>query len=163
MITLRPFTRGEYHDFFRRYVADPVMDPRPYRYSFEHVDRSFDYDESRRDWYPTYGIFADNLAVGILSLKRIDKAAKKCEIGLMMADDTCKNRGYGTAAMRLGMEKAVQEYGVAHIWADTMGGNTRMQHVLEKLGFRLMERVPQVCDMPSGKQDRLVYLWETNA
>lgn len=162
MITLRPFTREEYHDFFYRYVADPVMDPRPYCYSFEHVERAFAYDESRRDCYPTFGIFADDAAVGILSLKRIDREKKKCEIGLMMADDTCKNRGYGTAAMRLGMEKAVREYNVHHIWADTMSGNTRMQHVLDKLGFRLVERVLQVFDMPSGKQDRLVYVWETN-
>lgn len=163
MIALRPFTRNEYHNFFRRYIPDPVMDPRPYRYSFEHVDRNFDYDESRREWYPTYGIFIDDLAVGALSLKRIDKAAKKCEIGLIMVDDTCKNHGYGTAAMRLGMEKAVQEYGVEHIWADTMSANARMQHVLIKLGFHLVERVSQVYDMPGGKQDRLVYLWETSA
>lgn len=160
MIVLRPFTREEYHDFFRRYVSDPAMDPQPYRYSFEHVNRCFDYDESRRDWYPTFGIFADNASVGSLALKRIDKAAKKCEIGLVMADDTCKNRGYGTAAMQLGMKMAVEEYGVQHIWADTMSGNLRMQHVLDKLGFRLAERVPHVYDMPDGKQDRLIYVWE---
>ncbi len=160
MITLRPFTRQEYHDFYRRYVADPMMDPRSYRYSFEQVDRAFDYDESRRGWYPTFGIFADDAAVGSLALKRIDRAARKCEIGLVMVDDTCKNRGYGTAAMGLAMEKAVREYGVEHIWADTMGGNTRMQHVLAKLGFRLVERIPRVYDMPGGKQDRLVYVWD---
>ncbi len=162
MITLRPFTREEYHDFFRRYVADPVMDPHPYHYSCEHVDRSFDFDESRREWYPTFGIFADGAAVGSLSLKRIDKAAKKCEIGLIMVNDTCKNRGYGTAAMQLAMEKAVSEYGMEHIWADTMGGNTRMQHVLDKLGFRMAERIAQVYDMPGGKQDRLVYVWHAH-
>lgn len=162
MIVLRPFTREEYHDFFRRYVPDPVMAPHPYHYSYEHVDRCFDYDESRRDWYPTFGIFADDAAVGSLSLKRIDRAAKKCEIGLMMADDACKNRGYGTEAMQLAMDKAVSEYGVAHIWADTMSGNTRMQHVLDKLGFRLVERVTNVFDMPGGKQDRLVYVWEAD-
>lgn len=159
MVILRPFTRDEYHDFFRRYVADPVMDPQPYCYSFEHVDRAFDYDESRQEWYPTFGIFVDNVAVGSLSLKRIDKAARKCEIGLIMVDDSCKNRGYGTAAMQLAMKKAAEEYGVAHIWADTMGGNTRMQHVLDKLGFCLVERVPQVYNMPHGRQDRLVYVW----
>lgn len=162
MIVLRPFTREEYHDFFRRYVPDPVMDPYPYRYSYEHVDRCFDYDESRRDRYPTFGIFADDASVGSLSLKRIDRAAKKCEIGLMMVDDACKNRGYGTEAMRLAMDKAVSEYGVAHIWADTMSGNTRMQHVLDKLGFRLVERVTNVFDMPGGKQDRLVYVWHAS-
>lgn len=160
MLTLRPFTRAEYHDFFRRYVADPAMDPLPYHYQFEHVDRAFDYDCSRQDWYPTFGIFVDETSMGCLCLKRIDRQASKCEIGLMLVDDTWKNRGYGTSAMTLGMEKAVKDYGVSRIVADTMGGNTRMQHVLSKLGFRLVERIPQVYDMPGGKQDRLVYEWE---
>lgn len=160
MITLRPFTREEYHDFFRRYEPDPVMDPNPYRYQYTNVDRSFNYNESRRDWYPTFGIFEGSEAVGTLSLKRIDCQAKKCEIGLMMVNDSCKNRGFGTAAMQLGIEMAMRDYGVEHIWADTMGRNTRMQHILEKLGFMLMERVPKVYDMSSGKDDRLVYCLE---
>ena len=73
-ITLRPFTREEYHDFWRRYVPDPIMDSRPYRYQQEHVDCSFRYDQTRRDWYPVFGIFTeDGAAVGSLSLKRIDR------------------------------------------------------------------------------------------
>lgn len=162
-ITLRPFTREEYHAFFQAYEPDPVMDPHPYRYQFTHVDRSFDFDQARRDWYPTFGIFADDRPVGTLSLKRIDHIQHKCEIGLMMVNDTCKNRGYGTEAMRLGMELARQTYGVRHIWADTMGSNTRMQHILDKLGFRLVERIPQIYDMPGRKEDRLNYLWEADA
>lgn len=161
-ITLRFFTREEYHDFFQRYVPDPAMDPRPYCYQFTHVDRNYDYDLSRQAWYPTFGIFLDDLPVGTLSLKRIDKEKHTCEIGLMMADDSCKNKGLGTEAMQLGMAKAVQEYGVEHIMADTMGGNTRMQHVLEKLGFTLVERIEKIYDMPGGKQDRLVYRWEAS-
>lgn len=160
MIILRPFTRWEYHDFFQRYVPDPVMDPRPYHYQHEHVDRCFAYDESRRDWYPTFGIFAEGVAIGILSLKRIDHETQKCEIGLMMVDDSCKNHGYGTVAMKLGMQKAVDDYGVLHIWADTMDSNTRMQHILDKLGFCLVERITNAYDMPNGKQDRLVYVWD---
>lgn len=159
-VTLRPFTREEYHDFFRRYEPDPLMDPNPYRYQFTNVDKSFDFNESRKEWYPTFGIFANGEAVGTLSLKRIDREKKKCEIGLMMVNDDCKNKGYGTAAMRKGISMATQQYGVMHIWADTMGRNLRMQHVLEKLGFRLVERIRQVYDMPAGKDDRLVYVLE---
>lgn len=161
-VTLRPFTREEYHEFFRCYEPDPVMDPHPYHYQYTHVDRNYDYDESRRDCYPSFGIFADGAIVGTLSLKRIDREARKCEIGLMMTNDACKNHGYGTEAMRLGMAMARADYGVRFIWADTMGSNSRMQHVLDKLGFQLMERIPQVYDMPAGKEDRLVYRWEAN-
>lgn len=159
-ITLRPCTREEYHDFFRGYEPDPMMDPNPYRYQRTHVDRSFDYDEMRRDWYPTFGIFEDDTIVGTLSLKRIDHDARKCEIGLMLQHDGCKNRGIGTAAMSIGMDMAVNAYGMRHIWADTMGRNQRMQHVLVKLGFQLVERISAVYDMPWGKEDRLVYCWE---
>ena len=161
-VILRPFTRAEYHLFFQQYVPDPLMDPRPYRYQAAHVDHQFDYDESRKEWYPTFGIFADEEPVGILSLKRIDKTERKCEIGLMMANDTYKNQGYGTQAMRLGIQLAAAHYDVHHIWADTMGRNTRMQHILEKLGFMLLERVPMIYDMPAGKDDRLVYLLEVH-
>lgn len=161
-VILRPFTRAEYHLFFQQYVPDPLMDPHPYRYQATHVDHQFDYDESRKEWYPTFGIFADEKPVGILSLKRIDKTERKCEIGLMMANDTYKNQGYGTQAMLLGIQLAAAHYDVHHIRADTMGRNTRMQHILEKLGFMLIERVPMIYDMPAGKDDRLVYLLEVH-
>lgn len=162
-VDLRPFTREEYHEFFRGYVPDPLMDPHPYHYQKTHVDRNFEYDEARRSWYPTFGIFASDAIVGTLSLKRIDHAAQKCEIGLMMMNDACKNQGFGTAAMRLAMQMAQTEYGMKSIWADTMGSNTRMQHILEKLGFQLVERIENVYDMPHGKEARLVYRWEATA
>ena len=159
-VTLRPCSREEYHEFYRGYEPDPMMDPRPYQYQRTHVDHCFDYDEMRRAWYPTFGIFEDERIVGTLSLKRIDSNARKCEIGLVLQNDRCKNHGIGTRAMLLGMETAVSSYGVEHIWADTMGQNKRMQHILEKLGFVLKEWIPAVYDMPSGKEDRLVYCWE---
>ena len=161
-VILRPFTRAEYHRFFQQYVPDPVMDPHPYCYQASHVDHQFDYDDLRREWYPTFGIFADEVPVGILSLKRIEKTEQKCEIGLMMANDTYKNLGYGTQAMQLGIQLATDHYGLRHIWADTMGRNSRMQHILEKLGFVLTERGPGIYDMPAGKEDGLVYPLEVH-
>lgn len=158
MITLRPFTRDEYHDFFRRYESDPVMDPTTYHYSQEHVERCFVYDLSRADWYPAFGVFnEDNVAVGTLALKRIDREKKSCEIGIMMVNDRCKNQGYGTEAMRQAIVMARETYGLRKILADTMGSNLRMQHILEKLGFRLIERIAHVYDMHDHWEDRLNY------
>lgn len=158
MITLRPFTREEYHDFYQRYEADPIMDPKPYHYSQEHVERSFLYDLSRADWYPTFGIFnADNLAVGTLALKRIDREKKCCEIGIVMVNDRCKNHGYGTEALRQAIVMARENYGLQTLLADTMGSNLRMQHILEKLGYRLIERIPHAYDMHDRWEDRLNY------
>lgn len=162
-IVLRPCTRDEYHEFFREYEPDPMMDPRPYRYQRTHVDHCFDFDEMRKSDSPIFGIFENERIVGTLSLSRMDHLAHKCEIGIVLQHDGCKNRGIGTKAMKLGLELAVGQYNMCHIWADTMGHNKRMQHVLEKLGFELRETICGVYDLPSGKEDRLVYCWEVQA
>lgn len=157
---LRPFTREEYHDFYRRFVIDPIMDTRQYDYQFTHVDKCFDYDQSRMDWYPTFGIFVDGVSVGTLALKRIDREKQRCEIGIMMVNDSCKGRGYGTAAMRQAIRIACRDYHVRHIFADTMGSNLRMQHILEKLGFQLIERIPHVYVLGGRCEDKLDYRLE---
>ncbi len=160
-VSLRFFAREEYHDFFKRYVADPVMTPQPYRYQAEYVDRSFDYDLSRRAWYPVFGVFDQRgEAVGILSLKRIDHERRRCEIGLTLRDDSCKGRGLGTAAVREGIRIARTVYGVRVILADTTGSNRRMQHILEKLGFQLTERVERILDFGDHREDCLYYTLE---
>lgn len=159
-VILRPFTRAEYHEFYQRYKPDPLMDPRPYRYQYTHVDCSYNYDETRRDWYPVFGIFANGVAVGTLSLKRIDRDKSRCEIGLTMVNDSCKGLGYGTAAMREAIRMAREDYGLRNLYADTMGNNLRMQHILEKLGFRLIERISYVYNMGENTEDMLNYLLE---
>lgn len=162
-VSLRFCTREEYHAFFRGYVADPLMSPQPYRYQAEYVDRSFDYDLSRRAWYPNYGVFdPQNRLVGILSLKRIDRERHRCELGIILRDDSCKGRGLGTAAVREGIRIAQTVYGVRTILADTTGSNRRMQRVLEKLGFRLTERVERILDFGDHREDCLYYALEEN-
>lgn len=162
-IYLRPFTRDEYHDFYRRYRPDSLMDPRPYRYHSEHVDRSFDYDLARFEWYPVFGIFnEDGKSVGTLSLKRIDQLYKRCELGITMVNDRYKNQGYGTAAIAEALRIAKERYGLQQILADTMGSNHRMQHLLEKFGFRLIGRTPQVYDMNDHFEDKLDYILDLN-
>lgn len=163
-IILRPFTRAEYHDFFEGYENDPAMDPRAYRYNPEKTDLAFDKMQARADWYPEFGIFLpDGYPAGCLSLKRIDRENACCELGIIMQHDGLKNQGLGTQAIRAGIQLAYEQYGVHRIIADTAGGNMRMQHILEKLGFKLIERTPYGCDMMDHWEDRLRYMLEVEA
>ena len=44
------------------------------------------------------------------------------------------------------------------VMGDTMGRNKRMIHVFEKLGFTLIETIPESFELPGGiKEDRLVF------
>lgn len=159
-IELRTFTEEEYHAFFRRYKADPLMDTSPFRYNREQVSRSYVYNHGGyRDHYVHLGIFLENDPVGSFQLKRMDPEKKQCEFGIILRDDSVKNQGIGTEAIRRGMEIARDRYQMKTIIGDTMGRNTRMMRVFEKLGFKLSETVPDAFELPDGtREDRYVYI-----
>lgn len=145
--------------FFRQYRADPMMDPSPFRYSREQVSRSYAYNHGGyRDNYVHLGIFLKNDPVGSFQLKRMDPEKKQCEFGIILRDDSVKNRGIGTEAIRMGIRLARDRYGIKTVIGDTMGRNRRMMHVFEKLGFTLSEIVPDAFELPDGsREDRYIY------
>ena len=158
-IELRTFTEAEYHAFFRRYQADPMMDPSPFRYNREQVSRSYAYNHGGyRENYVHLGIFLDDEPVGSFQLKRMDPEKKQCEFGIILREDSVKNKGIGTEAIREGLCIARDRYGMKTVIGDTMGRNPRMMHVFEKLGFVLTETVPGAFELPDGsREDRYVY------
>ena len=159
-IQLRTFTEEEYHRFFRQYQSDPMMDPSPFRYNREQISRSYLYNHGGfRENYVHLGIFLDDEPVGSFQLKRMDPVKKHCEFGIILRDDSVKNRGIGTEAVRLGMRLARDTYLMKTISGDTMGRNKRMARVFEKLGFSLSETVPGAYELPDGtREDRHIYL-----
>ena len=159
-IELRTFTEEEYHTFFRRYKPDPMMDPSPFRYQYEQISRSYIYNhDGYRDNYEHFGIFMNQEPVGSFQLKRMDPVKKQCEFGIILRDNSVKNRGIGTEAIRMGMRLARDRYGMQTVIGDTMGRNKRMARVFEKLGFSLKETVPGAFELPDGsREDRLVYI-----
>ena len=158
-IELRIFTEEEYHSFFKRYQSDPMMDPSPFHYNREQISRSYEYNHGGfRDHYVHLGIFLGNDPIGSFQLKRMDPEKKQCEFGIILRDDSVKNRGFGSEAIRCGIKLAEIKYGIKTICGDTMGRNKRMIHVFEKLGFTLSEIIPAAFEMPDGtKEDRYIY------
>ena len=137
-ISLRPFTRSEYHNFYAHYRPDAVMMTEQYCYCRSYADRCFDYECQQQRWHPIFGIFLDDEeCIGALSLKFADADSKACEIGIILRDDTCKGHGYGTRAMQQGIALAREVYGIRQIYADTSDANERMKHILVKLDFHL--------------------------
>ena len=156
---MRTFSEEEYHAFFRRYQADPMMDPSPFRYNREQISRSYAYNHGGyRPDYVHLGIFLEDEPVGSFQLKRMDSVKKQCEFGIILRDDSVKNKGIGTEAIRCGMDLARDKFQMKTMIGDTMGRNKRMMHVFDKLGFTLTEIIHDAYAMPDGtKEDRYVY------
>ena len=159
MVELRCFTEKEYHQFFKGYVSDPLMDPVPFVYNKEQISRSYAYNHGGyRENYAHFGIFLDDSPVGSLQLKRMDFEKGTVEVGIILRDDSVKNRGIGTEAVRQAILVARDHYRLDRMLGDTMGRNARMIRVFEKLGFTLVERVSGGFELSDGsRQDRLVY------
>lgn len=158
-LELRIFNEEEYHAFFRHYIPDPMMDPSPFIYNREQISRSYLYNYGGfRPDYALYGAFIGQKAVGSLQLKRMDRMKHTCEFGIILQNDEVKDRGIGTAAIRELTILARDQYDMNLMIGDTMKRNKRMIHVFEKLGFELVETVPEAFELPDGqREDRLIY------
>ena len=136
------------------------MDPHPFRYNREQISRSYVYNYGGyQENYAHFGIFLDEVPVGSFQLKRMDRTEKKCEFGIILQNDTVKNKGIGTEAIRTGIRIAKEQFGIQTMIGETMGRNGRMIRVFEKLGFDLAETIIGAYELPDGsKEDRLIYI-----
>jgi RimJ/RimL family protein N-acetyltransferase len=158
-ICLRTFTREEYHQFQKLYVADSVMDPNPYVYDKERVDKGFDSITEKEEWYPRVGIFLSNeTPIGELSFKRINYEKSQCELGIVLTNDSYKGLGYGREAFGLAIDYVFNILKLKYIYADTMGSNMKMQRIFDRLGFEFVNREKHCYDMHDRWEDKLKYI-----
>ena len=128
------------HAFYQRFVHAPeLFEDRSaipqYRYDPERVEKYY----ADRQGLPDrryYYIMLGGEVIGELVFKKIDPENKSCELGICLVNDDCKNRGLGTAALRMALALGFGALGMETILADSLLSNARSQHVLLKLGFR---------------------------
>lgn len=135
LVSLEPYTLERCHALFRVYVADPMMSQTPYVYDEQKATAYFSAktaDTARR----IFAIEREGTVTGELQLKGIDMAQKSCVLSVILANDSVKNKGYGTEAEALAIRYAFDVLGMDAIYADTTARNERSKHVLQKLGFQ---------------------------
>jgi len=90
-------------------------------------------------------------AVGYLSVKGINRAGKSAEIGIAVMEKACRSRGFGGEALRLAVEYAFGEMGLALLGLTVFPSNQRAIGAYEKLGFRKRELLENSWQMPDGE------------
>ena len=139
-VRLVPMTAQMYHDYFREYQNDPdlYLEPEMYRaytYDVQTVERYIKRQvELKRK---TFAILCGREMVGELIIKNIEPG-KCAAMGLAMRSAKYKDRGFGTRAEQLAIRYVFDELDIPVLYADALITNTRSQHVLEKVGFRLI-------------------------
>lgn len=142
IIELKKMTRELCHELYRKWQNDDsiYMDMslfKPYTYRVEAVDRY--YDSKQEPSRILFAIMLEDRPIGEVQLKQIDQDKKECTLSIHMQNDDVKGRGYGTDAERQAIRYAFDELGMKAVNADTAIKNVRSQHILDKLGFKLIK------------------------
>lgn len=141
-ICLLPMTADMYHAYFREYQNDMdlYIDKRTYvlyTYDKEKVDQYIQRQNERNR--KSFAIMFDGEMVGELIIKNI--VDHQCAtMGIAMKNAKYKDRGFGTQAERLAIQYVFHELDIPVLYADSILSNTRSQHVLEKVGFKLVKQ-----------------------
>lgn len=142
-ISLCIMTRELCHQFFREHESDPSVYEdesqfQPYVYSEEAADNF--YERKQIPGRIELVAMMDGRTIGHVQLKNIDEEKRECEFGFHMQNNSVKGLGYGTQIARLSLKYAFEKLNVDAVYAYTIQKNTRSQHVLEKAGFRFVNK-----------------------
>lgn len=133
-IALVPYTIEKCHDFYKDYIPDAAMTYDTYTYDKEKVNRYYQnkvLDTSRL----FFAICYNEKTIGEIQIKRIETEKLCGTLGVHLVNDIFKGKGYGTEAIRLLIDYAINILGLKTIYADAVHRNYRSKHILGKLGF----------------------------
>lgn len=140
-VYLLPMTATMYHEYFKEYQndLDLYIDKgtyTPYTYEEEKVNRYIQRQIDRKR--KALAIMFDGEIVGEIVIKNIEE--NQCAtMGIAMKNTKYKDRGFGTKAEQLAIQYVFKELDIPVLYADAVLSNTRSQHVLEKVGFKLIK------------------------
>lgn len=155
-IAIKEMSQKEMRALWRKYSPAPDSGEKPYTYNEEIVDSAFERIAERFESEPTFGIFTkNNEIIGMVVIERIVVSEKRCEVRLMIANETHRNKGYGTEALLLAKKYITETLGLKRIYADVSTNNLRMQAVMKKCAF--MHTKTFKGNYPDGG-DRMVYV-----
>ena len=148
-ITLKPMTIELCHQFYKEFVLDLALfaDPskyKPYVYSKSNCDAY--YERHRNLGRIHLAVMLHDQTIGEIVLKNIDRTKKCCTMGITMINDSVKGKGYGTEAEKITLQYAFDQPEMETVYADSLIGNLRSQHVLNKAGF-----------LETGRDEEFVY------
>ena len=77
-----------------------------------------------------------NKAIGTLIMDEINRQNGTAQIHIKMAKDGARGKGFGTEAVRIAVNYAINEMRLHCIYAEILACNTISQHMFQKCGFK---------------------------
>jgi RimJ/RimL family protein N-acetyltransferase len=107
--------------------------------------------EAEERWFEAFSTAADEVnftvyeratwrAVGNCGLMHVNLQQRTAELGIMIGERDCWDRGYGTEATRLVLDYGFNVLGLHNVWLAVYSSNPRAIRVYARVGFKLVGR-----------------------
>lgn len=139
-IELRPMTLDMYQSFFMEYDndIDLYLDKGNYSHYVYSKELVQQYVQKQLKLHrKTLAILCDDEIVGEIIIKNI-KEQVCATMSIVLKNAKYKDQGIGTKAELIAIDYVFNNLNIPTLYADSVVTNTRSQHVLEKVGFKLI-------------------------
>jgi diamine N-acetyltransferase len=107
-----------------------------YEEFFTKEFKRYYFDGSQPEKGRAFAILIDNRAIGEVNYNEINRENNSVDIDIIIAEDTDKNKGYGTDALKTLAKYLFQKMDVQLCYVDTAAKNHRAIRACEKAGFK---------------------------
>ena len=129
MVTLQKITPANYAECLKLTVADAQKDF--VANNTKSLAQAWVY---YNEAYP-FAVYAEDIMVGFIMMGYLD-AEKIYTIWRLMVDERFQGKGYGKAALNLGIEYLQKEFGIKEIELSFVPENTAAENLYESVGFK---------------------------
>lgn len=134
-INLRTMNQKEMRALWRKYEPE-AGSGKTYVYDEQKVDLAFERAKEKEEWNPSVGIFLKtDEVIGELTFIRVVYSESRCELGMFIATESMRDKGYGAEAIGLALKYAKATMGMKRVYADVSTKNLKLQEDLKANGF----------------------------
>jgi RimJ/RimL family protein N-acetyltransferase len=134
-----------YNDFAVAVLNGSVPHPQTSDVSRAEVAR-FSTDDQTRDAFAIYERTTMRL-IGFVDLRNINYRQRTAELGIMIGEQECWGKGFGTETLYLVLDYAFSVLGLHNIMLSMAGYNERALRTYHRVGFREIGRRREICSI----------------
>lgn len=122
----------------------------------EWLENKLKYSSNEDMFFDIVAVNGDRL-LGNVSLMKIDYIDRKADLGILIGENSDRNKGYGTEAIKLLLDFAFNYLNLNNVGLTLIECNNRAKRCYEKAGFKEFGRRRKV-EFVNGKYYDLIYM-----
>ena len=162
-LNLRRLRFEDLHDYYERITSDGDVTRYLILEPHQDIGETLEELQNTLECYEEGGCYRwgialkeDDSLIGVFALVRFDKEAESCSFAYMLSEKFW-GRGYGTEALRAGIDFAFEDLKVSKVEADHFAENEASGAVMRRCGMKYVRTQKEKYEKNGAKHDAPMY------